>query len=198
MLVKISRKNYAKFPDTIHGIKNIVINAQNFKNLLRHCPNKGNVTEQFYGNNMRDAGEFLVYLLNMFPVIEAAKKLTINYGTNNLVTTSDLVETSRVEDDKASIVIPISSFDLKDTANGTKISDFLTIQQDSGELDTPFLATSGPGKGKEFIRKIESTTMIESPAVIFSLNRNDPISEEVLDIQILPEENNISSIRPKA
>jgi len=165
--------------------------VKNFRKLLKKCPYKGAGNhEQFYGKNMRDSGEFLGYLLNMFPVSESAKTVTINYATNDLsenVPDKNLIETSRVIDTKGSIIITIDSLGIK---SNTKTSDFLTIYQDTGKLDEDdmFIPTEGIGKGKKYYRNIKKTEMINSISVIFSLFRNNPITEEYIDTMIIPEE----------
>jgi len=142
---------------------------------------------------MRDSGEFLGYLLNMFPVSESAKTVTINYATNDLsddVPDKNLIETSRITDNKASIIITIDSFKLLGINSDTKISDFLTIYQDTGKLDDDemFIPTEGIGKGKKYYRNIKKTEMVKSISVIFSFFRNNPITEEYIDKMIIPEE----------
>jgi len=168
--------------------------VKNFRKLLKECPYKGaGENEQFYGKNMRDSGEFLGYLLNMFPISESAKTVTINYATNDLsenVPDKNLIETSRITDTKGSIIITVDSFKLLGIKSETKISDFLTMYEDTGKLDDDdmFIPTEGIGKGKKYYRNIKKTEMVKSVSVIFSLFRNNPITEEYIDTNILLEE----------
>ena len=81
---------------------------------------------------MAESGEFLTYLFNIFDTNVAVKK-TITYGTNNI----DLIQTSTIIDDKASVIHFIPSDTLRRLLKTKyyELRSFLTIKDDSGILD---------------------------------------------------------------
>ena len=57
-----------------------VINVTRLRQLMKTCPDP----EQLWDTNFHDAGEFLQYILDLFPNTNIASKQTITYGTNEL------------------------------------------------------------------------------------------------------------------
>jgi hypothetical protein len=178
------QKELRKISNTIQNISDTdVKNVSEFRKILKNCP--GNF-EQFYDTNMRDSGEFLSYLLDFFPIGEKARTITTTYGTNSFSSNPELIESSKIVDTKASIIIAITPFQLLTITESIKLSNFLNTIDDSGKLDSPLIPDEGIGKGKSFFRRIAIKEMIDSPVIIFSVNRINPINNKYISTKLFP------------
>ena len=179
---------------TIRGIsenEEKVVNVNKLRKLFDKCPwGKSDNQKQFVNEQTADPGEFLSYLLHIFPISNSAIKETKNYATNVLnsdkVNNSDLILTSTNIDKNASVIVNIDSFMLQKIDNETDITQFLELVEDTGELELPLIPTEGIGSGQQFRRKISITKFISTPAIVFSLNRKDPITNRIIKKEIVP------------
>lgn len=187
---KEARKNIQeeliKIKNNIRGIYSDVENVDDFRKLLRNCKYSGG--EQFYGNEIRDSGEFLDYLLNMFPISESATSITTTYATNSLKDKKDLIETSKIVNNKANIIISIDQFKLLNTTSNKKLSEFLISEEDSGELsfENLFIPFKDIGNTTKFKRRLQTNIIIDSQAIIFSIFRKQ--EGGYIDTIVLPDE----------
>ena len=105
----------------------------NLRQTFRNCSDD----ENYYDNMQKDSGEFLGYLLSMFP-LNVATKSTITYATNSMdeiPDTNDLVQLleGTVVDDKASVIQSIEASRLLDLLDSgpTNISNFIEQKEDN-------------------------------------------------------------------
>ena len=140
------------------------------------CPHP---VENFHRGGERDAMEFLVYLLSFFDVDIASKK-TVTYGTNNVtddiskIRKNEKKQTSETLDLKSSILQFTNVYDLMqmDQNINHNIKDFITLYEDTGDLgDDVFNAED---LNMVFKRRISTTTLIDSPYIIFGFNKLSP------------------------
>ena len=98
----------------------------------------GDDAVDFSENEQQESGEFLMYILSIFDSQNLAVRINTTYATNStaeIVPKSRMTKTSELIDDRASVVVKISSFILKDKEDlDNKINIFLKEKEDSGEL----------------------------------------------------------------
>lgn len=162
---EIIQSKLQEISDTIQNIsKKDIKDVRAFRKVLRRCPYGGaGEEEQFYGTDMRDAGEFLAYILNFFPISDKAVKKEKKYVTNE---GEELKLIDESIDYNSSIIININWQKLL-LSEGLSLENFLS---DETELtfDLPFNVDQYPGQFKNRVTLIE---IIDSPAVIFSVER---------------------------
>jgi hypothetical protein len=166
-----------------------VNNVTQLRSFMKHCILSRDI-ENIWDTNFHDAGEFLTYLIDLFPNTNIAKRTTVTYGTNDLVSRADQITdkvwTSEVRDDKASVVVLIDALSLLAMDDVITTQNLLTKTEDS-ELDDPLKPSEGPGIGKKFRRRITTTTIVEAPMIILNVTRNNPLEpDEVVEKQIIP------------
>ena len=158
---------------TIRGnssASNKVTTANRFRNLLRTCNLKE--SQQWWSAREQDAGEFISWLLSLFPVSRGIV-IQRNYVTND-VDTNDFTEmrlTSVLNDTTASPVWDLNNlYELKEE---TPLTYFLATVEDSGELDDENLARVDVPNGiKFFKRRVGTRTLTQAPgSIIFNANR---------------------------
>lgn len=158
--------------------------------VLKNCPD----SESYYDERPKDAGEFLTYLLSLFPVNLAHKKF-ITYGTNNIdeyVDETDLVLTSEIIDREANVFQFVSAERLQSYHDGVKLSTFLNLVEDSGDLGEDNLFKAN---GQTFRRRILIQSIDYTPYLIFNIKRTglvfdeeQNVVEKFFDTMIIPEE----------
>lgn len=168
---------------TIHNMfpeSKKIKNVQDFRNSLKKCPYKGRgLQEQFYTNEMRDSGEFLMYLLGMFPISEKAVIDIKHYVANT--NSKKYIKSDQLKDKKGSIVVNIDFFTLVNLKEEpVSLENFIKMEIRSGILskDNLYKVTEGPYKDQEFSRHLEIRKIISAPAVIFSINRINILSPD--------------------
>lgn len=166
-----------------------VTNVTQLRSFMKHCILSRDI-ENIWDTNFHDAGEFLTYFIDLFPNTDIAKRTAVTYATNDLISPADQITdkvlTSTITDDKASVVILIDAFSLLAMDDLITTQDLLTKTEDS-ELDKPVKPSEGPGAGQEFMRRITTTSIIDSPMIILNVTRNNPLKRgEVLEKQIIP------------
>jgi len=153
-----------------------------FRKTLKECPDE----ENYHTSGIGDAGEFIIYLLSIFPIEKSVVK-TIIYGTNNhddyfdpkLFSKEEIYKSVSFEE-KDSIVHIIHNDQISKIGNkdDTFISQFLKEKIDT--KDELFYANDK----KVYSRKIQITSVESTPYLIFSLkrssNENLPIDENII------------------
>jgi hypothetical protein len=153
-----------------------------FRKTLKECPDE----ENYHTSGIGDAGEFIIYLLSIFPIEKSVVK-TIIYGTNNhddyfdpkLFSKEEIYKSVSFEE-KDSIVHIIHNDQISKIGNkdDTFISQFLKVKIDT--KDELFYANDK----KVYSRKIQITSVESTPYLIFSLkrssNENLPIDENII------------------
>lgn len=171
---------------SIRGSGNIVEYCFNLRETLKQCPDP----ENYYDTAMKDSGEFLGYILSLFPVNTAVKK-RVTYATNDMSFNPplrSLIKTSDITDRNSSIIQQIDSFtllSLKEKSSGLR--NFIKQREDTypQELSTENLFF--PNNDKiGYIRRITDETLESAPYIVFSLKRVN-IYTDFIQAQIIPE-----------
>jgi hypothetical protein len=170
----------------IRGKENGLQYCTSLRKTLRHCPN----SELYYDERIKDAGDFLTYILSMFDT-DVAIKHTLTYYTNNvtdqLPPDEDLVLTSSIFDKEASIIQFINSiyFSNYNPKKLQEIRNFLTIVEDSGEFD---FKNKPNYKGKKYSRSISFIKIIQTPYLIFRFERLHTFTEKLIKTHVIPSQ----------
>jgi hypothetical protein len=147
-----------------------VQNCVNLRQTLKSCPDP----ENYAGTGIADSGEFLTYILNMFP-LNLAQKKTVSYATNYVgpgeIPSLALIETSTRYDCNASVMQFVPMETLKRSPDRVNISSFLRIRTDSGELTSENLYKPYGDAGPNFKRRIAVSTLEYTPYLIFNIKR---------------------------
>lgn len=173
--------------NSIRGIGPMVNTCFDLRKTLQRCPNP----ENFYNTEIKDAGEFLYYLLSLFPVQNAIKQSS-TYATNSKqrnVDLNDLVKTSQNIDTKASVIVSVSDlFLLRQKSNAVPIATYLYQRQDnypnffdSDNIFYPEGSTTG------YIRRITDDRVLDAPYIIFSLTRVSAF-EDFIEAPVIPDQ----------
>ena len=162
--------------------------------LLKEKIEKCQSSQPFHRNGMQDAGEFLLFLFNIFEVSVMTKRRT-TYITNSLDTQPDYVIKTFEENQLSSPVINISVHTLNKEPR-FDLNQFL-VEKEDAILDKNDLYRNKDGE--LFRRRIEEITVLSSPYIVFNANRlylnNNNVYERNETILDLPEEIVISRYR---
>lgn len=153
-------------------LKHIVFNIRNnietkcvdLRKSLRKCDN----TCQYAGDNTQDAGEFLTALFRMFD-LNLAKKKTVTYGSfSDVENPTDLEITNESIDTVSSIIQYVPYFNIMKTTSDThyELRDLIKIKDDSG-----ILAPGYEFGSKNYRRRLQCTTLVDTPYLIFRIDR---------------------------
>jgi len=156
-----------------------------FRKTLRECPDE----ENYHTSGIGDAGEFIIYLLSIFPVEKSVVKNVI-YGTNihdyfdpQFIPKEEIHQSVSFEE-KDSIVHIIHNDQIVKIGNRNDIfiSQFLKQEIDSGILSEDELFYANDKKA--YSRIIQIITLESTPYLIFSLKRSSdedlPIHENIV------------------
>ncbi len=150
-----------------------------FRLLLRNIPPRG---PTFAGVEEHDAGEFYMFLMEIFDVTGAVVKTT-TYGTNDAGERPPLTVTSTRTDARSSLVNFIDSFALAEAPANYFLSNFLLKRTDVYP-DDPLRFN-----GQTFVRKLTKEEVLSVPDFYsFFVQRADPITNRVLVKPIHPNE----------
>lgn len=179
---KLVQKALVNIEELIHGEETTIKNCTNLRRVLKNCPHP----ENYHLPGQKDAGEFLQYILDMFPTNLAIKKTTV-YGTNSSlekVPENELYKTSESVDEHSSIMqfVPSTTLVQLPQKNSTDIRNFLYQTDDTGKFE----GFTDEESGQHFTRKITTTTMEYTPYLIFRIERLG--YQGVLSTPILPSE----------
>ena len=168
---------------------NNIKSCDHFKKLLKLCRIDG--MPNFGKSGQQEAGEFLIYLFTIFNINNIAKTKNINFVTNNIsssVTKKELIQTSIIHDRKASPVIFIDPFLLINKSDKNNlIYYFLKQFTDSGLLSNDNLFKLEKNNKVEYYRrKFSYMTIIDSPYIVFWVQRANPVDSSVIYTRITP------------
>ena len=165
--------------------ENTITTCTNLRKLFRYCNLTG--FEKFGRNKQQEAGEFLMYLLQLFNSRNFLKQKEVVYGTNSMaqkIPKNKLVETTNREQ-LVDIIYQLDFLLLKEKrGQDNRINYFFKKIDDSGELSKDDLFK--PNERQHFRRKISNYSIIDSPYIIIWAQRVDPISHRVLRTKIIP------------
>jgi ubiquitin C-terminal hydrolase len=152
----------------------------NLREVLVDCPGG----EDFHLSGERDAGEFLQYILSMFPDTAIARKSVVTYYTNETGKFSEKnsIKISRRVDKKSSIIRFITAFQLENE-NILDTQQLLKITEDSGILSGSNIVRH---KDKVYKRRISVDNLEDAPYIIFSVQRKSPINGRILRVPLVP------------
>jgi hypothetical protein len=161
-------------------------NADNLRENLKFCK----TSEEWWTNYPRDPGEFIGYLLDLFPVDHSIKRID-NYYTNELkgVNLQDeiVLKSDSITENKASIIQTISPdtfikngncnidkylYDIDDTILSPSINPKTGVKTDN--------FFQGPNNTK-YYRKIKIFRLLDSPYIIFNIIRKHPITRQFIN-----------------
>jgi hypothetical protein len=170
--------------DYIRGKESDVDQCFDLRETFKNCPN----IENYYNTEMKDAGDFLGYLLSLFPVNTARIK-TITYTTNSLEDPpkqNDLIQTSVIYDNRASVMFTVDSFQLNANPK-LKISKYLQNTEDSILTSTNLFYPYGKNK-PGYIRRIYNRKLENAPYIILNFKRLNPLDNSFILSKVIPEE----------
>jgi hypothetical protein len=141
--------------------------------IMRSLIKKCSGTQDFHSDETQDAGEFLSYLFSLFQV-DVAQTMRQSYGSNDGKIWK-IIRTTK--DNEASPIVDISGHLLQSIDNDYDISHFIN-QTDIAKFTSKNLWT--PDKDNPSVKysyRKEVLTLVDSPIIIFNVNRN------VIDIE---------------
>lgn len=156
--------------NSIRGTGPFVKYCSKLRQTLKACSDP----ENYHGEGFADSGEFMTYILNMFPLNIAQKKV-VTYATNYLgvgeIPSHELVKTSESWDYNANVIhfVPMSILEQAD--DGVNISKFLRQTEDSGELTSENMFEPDGFGGIKYKRRIAIETLEYTPYLIFNIKR---------------------------
>ena len=179
--------NRVRIQNKIISIVNKIRNTKRSScSSLRTSLKKFETAKLFCNKEQAEAAEFLNFILSIFDTDLAVKSYK-TYGTfskDDTPLTSDIFLTSETIDNKSSIVHFVPTFNIQKTVENQyyELRSFLKLRDDSGIL------TNGNEFGvKKFTRKISTVEMIDTPYLIFQINRL--FADVFYRTKIIPNEN---------
>lgn len=149
------QKELNKITNTIRGkSRGAVHNVRALRSMFRQCKRQG---ENFDGGEMRDAGDFLGYLLEMFPIADTKVEKEVKYYLN----AENKVSNTSTRQFSTSVMVQINLH----VAKKDNLELFLSTVDDTGILDEP--------TSEGYYRVITQTEIESSPYLVFQANRND-------------------------
>ena len=166
----------------------IVKYCSDFRKTLTNCRPKAGIVlqgdeDKYHTEHIADPGEFLTYLFKILHPVKKAVRTRITYGTNdvtndfNEIPKNKLTMTSRNFEEISLVNVINNDILLKVRPQGTTISEFIEETDDSGEISL----VDGMGNyttdnlfkadGKVYKRRIQITSIQQSPIIIFSFKR---------------------------
>jgi hypothetical protein len=152
-----------------HKPKSEKYNCTNLRKTFRNC--KG--TQPFHGGKTQDAGEFLMYILHIFELLDVSIQKSYSYGTDS--SKNPFVFVSERNEYTSPIVSIVESvlttLDIDDTHVLTKFM----IQSDTAKLSKSNIwkPSTGPQEGKEFkYRKNVIKQIPQVPFIVFYIKRS--------------------------
>lgn len=169
---------------SIRGEKPALDYCTDLRQSFRNCPDP----ENYHDFSMKDAGEFLGYLISLFPV-NTSHRRKITYATNDMSAKPDqknLVQTSTTVDKHASVIQFVDPFLLLEQEPDMMLSTYLVQTFDSypDPLDPPFQPDNMNGS---YVRRITVDSLERGDCVIFSLKRTVG-DDQFVDKSVIPDE----------
>ena len=163
--------------------------VRNFRESMKGCVLP--TYEDFTGNRVAEANEFLKFLLSMFPDEDVPNLMETTYFTNDIETDVDTEEDiTNLEGEvcesktlqKTDIFLFISPSDIFTADDSTFLSNFLDSKEDGiRPPNSDFIC-----KGENYERAIKFRELREERYLIFDLSRS--FGGEYLDNTIIPDE----------
>lgn len=155
--------------------------------LIRKYIEPCNPPQAFHQPGEQEAGEFLVWLFSVFG-LDRAKRIRTTYLTDSEAFNppkKKIVRSSRKTFKWSSPIVHISGFKLEKYLGEKNVSlkNFIVLREDSGILDEHNLI-KGRGR-KKYKRRIEYDELIDSPYLVFWLDRSQRIYTAEGDIDII-------------
>lgn len=153
----------SKFVATAH------YNCTNLRKTFENC--KG--SEAFHGGKTQDAGEFLMYLLNIFELLSVSVQKSYSYGTDS--SKNPFVLVSERKEDTSPIVSIVESVLITLDKDKTHFLTKFMIQSDIAKFSKTNIwkPTTGPHKDKEFkYRKNVIKQIPQVPFIVFYVKRS--------------------------
>ena len=153
--------------------------ADGLREILSQCAS----IENWNNSRMRDAGEFLQFLFNLFPNMNHGRDVVTTVAYND--TYPDGLETSVVVNHNTSPILLVDTDVLIESEPGVLLSSFVEIARDSGIL--PYADTFRPIDDQdvligEFNRRVSTTTVEQVPgALIFYVQRGQAAAQDIAD-----------------
>lgn len=181
------QKELKRITNSIRGEGNYVENITPLRELFKNCPHN----QKFNETNTQDAGEFLIYILKMFPFLNTAQDESITFGTNstnstniqhtlnNMKRSNNFTETSHTFNCDQNVIMTVISEVLNKATENQNIDTFLNIYEDVEMSDW------------RFKHKIKIKRKMYTPYLIFNLMRrymDSNSSQKINNISINPIE----------
>ena len=163
------QKELKKIYESITRTGPEVKTCSDLRKALANCPN----SEKYHGGNIADSGEFITYLTSLFPIqkniIHVTTYLTNAIGIDLEQVLEDYPDTLKTENTELVSLVNVINPEKQELNHRFKLSDFLTEELDSGELEVQneYIADNG----NVYKRVITVRTVISSPYFIISLKR---------------------------
>lgn len=178
------QKQLRKIVESMRG-KRVVNTCSDLRLTFKQFKNQ----ENYWDTNTKDAGEFLVYLLSLFPETNTAMLVETGYYTNDLSSSNplDKVKSNMILDKRASTVWSIDSIYLSEQPTDTKLSElsrmkFISIFDEKNmyrNMET----------GKTYRKKTSIRTLVDAPYIIFNVMRKNVITNKLITTPIIPDVN---------
>lgn len=155
--------NRSRFVATAH------YNCTNLRKTFENC--KG--SEAFHGGKTQDAGEFLMYLLNIFELLSVSLQKSYSYGTDS--SKNPFVLVSERKENTSPIVSIVETVLITLDKDKTHFLTKFMIQSDTAKFDKKNIwkPTTGQHKGKEFkYRKNVIKQVAQVPFIVFYIKRS--------------------------
>ena len=136
----------------------LVKTCSNLRQMMSKCPS----AEQFHKKDTKDAGEFLQYIFGIFNVSTTSSRIT--YGSNDV---ENWDKQDKIIDNKASPIVTIEALVLKEKKDNKIIYD---ITESINTTIVTELDDENLFKNYKY-KKEENSFILESPFIIFYLNR---------------------------
>jgi hypothetical protein len=130
-------------------------------------------SERFHEGDTQDAGEFLMYLLRIFELLDVSRQRSYSYGSNS--SKEPFVFVSKNVDTTSSVVSIVESALTTLDKDDTHILTKFMIQSDTAELSKSnrWKPTEGPQTGKAFkYRKNVIKQVPQVPFIVFYIKRS--------------------------
>lgn len=151
-----------RITDSMRGLEHVRY-CSKLRTLIRHCPG----SQAFHGTGTQDAGEFLLYLFNLFQVTNTVKQ-RITQVTNTMIgVPGDVL----IVNDAAEVSTPLISVHPRDITGleSVNVSQFLEhIDDATFDYDNRYIE---PHTGQLFSRRIEINRVVSSSYLVFSFQR---------------------------
>jgi hypothetical protein len=187
---KMIQRELRKIVAYIRGESEVRDYCTDLRQLFRFCPD----VENYYDTGMKDSGEFLGYLLSLFPLQHATKRVT-TYGTNDLDTEVepepgvdfDFEYRNTEVDNKASVIVSVDPVKLEQLSESTTYASDLVVSVEDSEFDSENLFR--PREEEAYRRRISITEILDTPMIVVSLRRLiSQEDESVIETTVIPDE----------